>query len=316
MKQGYIIHSERGCVHTCSNCNERIELFYPDGTEVVTLPYCPYCGCSLGEKSEASIPFKEEFDNELNEIKEIISQNLKGVLQLEIDNLANELIKYYQPRKKEIERLKDENCHDYHCMCLAQQENAEQKAEIERLTISVKSYEMADLCKQAYIDQLKEENKELVSAKVFELEKEKTELQKQVEAWKLKTKELEEAWEISSKNEVELSKSNDSKLIKILKLQEQMDELTEQNKNLKYSLDTANSYIEKLAESCETNCKKFNGITTQQAVKDIAKEIYNELKTEVISVDIPRGGEPAEEDCEAVLWWKIEQILRKKAQVE
>jgi hypothetical protein len=57
MKQGYIIHSERGCVHTCSNCNERIELFYPDGTEVVTLPYCPYCGCSLGEKSETSIPF-------------------------------------------------------------------------------------------------------------------------------------------------------------------------------------------------------------------------------------------------------------------
>ena len=57
MKQGYIIHSERDCVHTCSNCNGRIELFYPDGTEVVTLPYCPYCGCSLGEKSEVNIPF-------------------------------------------------------------------------------------------------------------------------------------------------------------------------------------------------------------------------------------------------------------------
>lgn len=52
------------------------------------------------------------------------------------------------------------------------------------------------------------------------------------------------------------------------------------------------------------------------AEKDTAKQIYDELKNEVISVDIPCGGEPAEEDCRAVLWWKIEQILRKKAQVE
>lgn len=60
-------------------------------------------------------------------------------------------------------------------------------------------------------------------------------------------------------------------------LQRQVDELTRKNKNLKYSLDTASGYIKKLAESCETNCKKFNGITTHQAVKDTAKEILGEL---------------------------------------
>ena len=59
-----------------------------------------------------------------------------------------------------------------------------QKAEIERLTIQVKSYKMSDLLKQAYIDQLKEENKELVSAKVFELETKNAELQKQVDELK------------------------------------------------------------------------------------------------------------------------------------
>jgi predicted RNase H-like nuclease (RuvC/YqgF family) len=95
-------------------------------------------------------------------------------------------------------------------------------------------------------------------------------------------------------------------------LQKQIDELMKKNKNLKYSFDTANSYINKLAESCETNCKKFNGITTQQAVKNMAKEMYQDLKQDVILVDIPRGGEPTEEDCEAVLWWKIKDYLKKR----
>lgn len=39
--------SERGCVITCPNCGERLELCYPDGTEVRYLPYCPWCGKKL-----------------------------------------------------------------------------------------------------------------------------------------------------------------------------------------------------------------------------------------------------------------------------
>ena len=45
LKQGKWLISERGCVITCSNCNERLEFYYPDGTEVgPALTYCPYCG--------------------------------------------------------------------------------------------------------------------------------------------------------------------------------------------------------------------------------------------------------------------------------
>lgn len=36
--------SENGCVITCPKCGERLELCYPDGTEVRYLPHCPWCG--------------------------------------------------------------------------------------------------------------------------------------------------------------------------------------------------------------------------------------------------------------------------------
>lgn len=39
--------SENGCVITCPNCGERLELCYPDGTEVRYLPHCPWCGKKL-----------------------------------------------------------------------------------------------------------------------------------------------------------------------------------------------------------------------------------------------------------------------------
>lgn len=39
--------SNDGCVITCPKCKERLELCYPDGTEVRYLPYCPWCGKKL-----------------------------------------------------------------------------------------------------------------------------------------------------------------------------------------------------------------------------------------------------------------------------
>lgn len=42
--KGKWIVTERGCVITCSNCKERVELYYPDGTPTGLLPYCPCCG--------------------------------------------------------------------------------------------------------------------------------------------------------------------------------------------------------------------------------------------------------------------------------
>lgn len=41
------IVSENGCVITCPKCGERLELCYPDGTEVRYLPHCPWCGVRL-----------------------------------------------------------------------------------------------------------------------------------------------------------------------------------------------------------------------------------------------------------------------------
>ena len=47
-KNAWVI-SENGCVITCPNCSERLELCYPDGTEVRYLPHCPWCGKKLNK---------------------------------------------------------------------------------------------------------------------------------------------------------------------------------------------------------------------------------------------------------------------------
>ena len=70
--------------------------------------------------------------------KEIIEQIADAVFYSEDNDLEYEerhlkiaqavYTKIVEPLEKEIEKLKDENCHDYHCMCLAQQESAELKA--------------------------------------------------------------------------------------------------------------------------------------------------------------------------------------------
>ena len=46
MEDQWIV-TENGCVITCPHCGERLELCYPDGTEVRYLPHCPYCGKKL-----------------------------------------------------------------------------------------------------------------------------------------------------------------------------------------------------------------------------------------------------------------------------
>lgn len=43
-KKATWVVTENGCVITCPNCGERLELCYPDGTEVRYLPHCPWCG--------------------------------------------------------------------------------------------------------------------------------------------------------------------------------------------------------------------------------------------------------------------------------
>lgn len=51
--RGKWIVTERGCVISCSNCGYRLELCYPDGTEVRSLSHCPSCGAKIdGERRE------------------------------------------------------------------------------------------------------------------------------------------------------------------------------------------------------------------------------------------------------------------------
>ena len=44
------VMTENGCVIICPNCDKRLELYYPDGTEVRYLPHCSWCGKKLEEK--------------------------------------------------------------------------------------------------------------------------------------------------------------------------------------------------------------------------------------------------------------------------
>ena len=46
-REGEWVISENGCVITCSECGYRLELCYPDGTEVRSLPACPNCGTKM-----------------------------------------------------------------------------------------------------------------------------------------------------------------------------------------------------------------------------------------------------------------------------
>lgn len=55
------IESENGCVITCSECGERLEFCYPDGTEVRRLPHCPWCG-AIEDNKEYLLNFKKIFN--------------------------------------------------------------------------------------------------------------------------------------------------------------------------------------------------------------------------------------------------------------
>ena len=78
--------------------------------------------------------------------------------------------------------------------------------------------------------------------------------------------------------------------VKTAELQKQVDELEIVNSNL---------------------VKRINRIG-----RDTAKEIFDWLKSEVIMTEIPHGGEPSEEDVEAVMWWQIEEHFKKHYGVE
>ena len=102
-------------------------------------------------------------ENVIEEQKAEIEKLLCKNAELEV-RCEGVLTDYYAQSKTcdeqrvEIERLKDENCHDYHCMHLAQQEKAELQKQVDEL-----SKENARLDKNVKWFQEKIENGELVS---------------------------------------------------------------------------------------------------------------------------------------------------------
>ena len=57
---GYWYKEEKDCIIRCSNCKERLDLRYPDGTEVQHLDYCPSCGTEMVGKRVAYKNNKEK----------------------------------------------------------------------------------------------------------------------------------------------------------------------------------------------------------------------------------------------------------------
>lgn len=47
VRHGSWVVTENGCVIHCSECGMRLELCYPDGTEIRSLPRCYNCGAKM-----------------------------------------------------------------------------------------------------------------------------------------------------------------------------------------------------------------------------------------------------------------------------
>ena len=112
-------------------------------------------------------------------------------------------------------------------------------------------------------------------------------------------------------------------------LQKQVDELKAENLsavcdlNMRIvELDNELKQAKTLLEFREETIKYLEDANIRYAealenkVKDTAKEIFDWLKSEVIMTEIPHGGEPSEEDVEAVMWWQIEEHFKKRYGVE
>lgn len=86
---------------------------------------------------------------ELIEHIRILEHNWSAAEETLANSVKNSEQIFYE-QKAEIERLKDENCHDYHCMCLAQQEKVELQKQVDELKKQLNDME-EQRDRQAYI---------------------------------------------------------------------------------------------------------------------------------------------------------------------
>lgn len=64
-----------------------------------------------------------------------------------------------------------------------------------------------------------------------------------------------------------------TKLENILKQRAEIERLKEENKSIKYCYEQSKEHNNRLAESCEKNCKKFNMTTRAEAIKEFAERL-------------------------------------------
>lgn len=58
---------------------------------------------------------------------------------------------------------------------------------------------------------------------------------------------------------------------------EEIERLEKEKESIKYCYEQAREYNNQLAESCETNCKKFNMTTRAEAIKEFAERLKENL---------------------------------------
>lgn len=61
---------------------------------------------------------------------------------------------------------------------------------------------------------------------------------------------------------------------------EEIERLEKEKESIKYCYEQAREYNNQLAESCETNCKKFNMTTRAEAIKEFAERLKDEMRLE------------------------------------
>ena len=160
----------------------------------------------------------------------------------------------------------------------------------ERFNNSVKNSEKIFYEQKAEIERLTEELDDTVSMNDMYIKcvKENAELQKQIEAWKAKSRELDEAWEIASSNEEKLQKQVDElkdRLRENLEHLKQGKELFEMSKGMVEQAvkDTAEKFAKEIDDltlciidgGYEFDKGYFHAIADMKtAIKDLIKEHY------------------------------------------
>ena len=76
-KVGRWIYSNMGCVINCSNCGERLELCYPDGTDIRETAYCPFCGAKMENKIETTQKAIRKNAGEENAFVDLLNKETK-----------------------------------------------------------------------------------------------------------------------------------------------------------------------------------------------------------------------------------------------